>query len=337
MQSFIQPSLERDSVRVIANMRTISLRLIIFAAAFFQFVVPGIAVATTDGVAAYRIDTQKGKHSFLIGSMHVPYPGLRQPSPQVLDSAKTLVIEHTTADEKPDVTLAPEVLAAFAEGRDVRADWAGFITAAHLAAIRGRLACGTTTAVDIGTLELFLRLRSARIMSMLATVPCDAMRGPSRDAILETAAAARHLSIKTLETQAEVEERRRAVGNEVYVGALKTGLNTDLDAAYGRIVNAFNDGDFDAISAMAAASFGSEENGRVVQHLLVRDRNRAWMPALRTALDAGNAVIVVGAAHLPGSDGLVAMLRRAGYRVTSTMLAAGPEGLTKPLPYSTSK
>jgi len=57
------------------------------------------------------------------------------------------------------------------------------------------------------------------------------MRGPSRDTILETAAAARQLPINALETHAEVEERRRVLGNEVYVGALKAALASNLDAA----------------------------------------------------------------------------------------------------------
>jgi len=294
----------------------------VLAPLFFQLVCVHDATAANVGVPAYQVRTVDGKHSILIGSLHVPYPGLRQPSPGVLDTARVLVIEHTTADEKPDVTFAPEVLAGFAEGRDVRAEWARFITDAHMAAIRERLACNPATAVDVSTLELFLKLRSARMMSMMAAVPCDAMRGSSRDTILETAAAARHLPINALETQAEVAERRRALGNDVYVGALKAALDSDLDAAYRRLVDAFNEGDFDAIAAMSALSFGSKENGRLVQRLLVRDRNRAWMPGLRGAIDTGDAVIVVGAAHLPGPDGLVAMLRQAGYRVTPTILAA---------------
>ncbi|QWF63018.1 TraB/GumN family protein (plasmid) [Ralstonia solanacearum] len=51
---------------------------------------------------------------------------------------------------------------------------------------------------------------------------------------------------------------------------------------------------------------------------MVHDRNLAWMPGLRQALDAGGAVIAVGAAHLPGPDGLVALLRADGYRIDET-------------------
>lgn len=47
-------------------------------------------------------------------------------------------------------------------------------------------------------------------------------------------------------------------------------------------------------------------------------RNQAWMPALRAQLDDvrdANAMAVVGSMHLLGDDGLLAMLRKAGYRV----------------------
>lgn len=47
-------------------------------------------------------------------------------------------------------------------------------------------------------------------------------------------------------------------------------------------------------------------------------RNQAWMPALRAQLDDendANAMAVVGSMHLLGNDGLLAMLRKAGYRV----------------------
>ena len=47
-------------------------------------------------------------------------------------------------------------------------------------------------------------------------------------------------------------------------------------------------------------------------------RNDAWLPKLRAMLDGGSrddTLVVVGSMHLLGEDGLVAKLRRAGYRV----------------------
>lgn len=48
---------------------------------------------------------------------------------------------------------------------------------------------------------------------------------------------------------------------------------------------------------------------------MVNDRNHGFLWAIRPDLDAGGAVIAVGAFHLPGPEGLVSLLRGAGYRV----------------------
>ncbi len=53
----------------------------------------------------------------------------------------------------------------------------------------------------------------------------------------------------------------------------------------------------------------------VYDHLLA-GRNRSWMPTLKRLLDSGEPqLVVVGAAHLVGPDGLVAQLRARGYKV----------------------
>ncbi|HZR34075.1 MAG TPA: TraB/GumN family protein [Nevskia sp.] len=53
----------------------------------------------------------------------------------------------------------------------------------------------------------------------------------------------------------------------------------------------------------------------VYDHLLAA-RNRNWMPTLKRLLDGGEPqLVVVGAAHLVGPDGLIAQLRARGYKV----------------------
>ena len=50
---------------------------------------------------------------------------------------------------------------------------------------------------------------------------------------------------------------------------------------------------------------------------LVGDRNRQWVPKIEEWLRGGNnAVVIVGAAHLVGKDGVVELLRKKGYKVT---------------------
>lgn len=64
----------------------------------------------------------------------------------------------------------------------------------------------------------------------------------------------------------------------------------------------------------------------IYEHLLA-GRNRAWLPMLKTILDGPKRqLIVVGAAHWVGPDGLLASLSAAGYRVTP-FLIGDPDAL----------
>lgn len=58
-----------------------------------------------------------------------------------------------------------------------------------------------------------------------------------------------------------------------------------------------------------------QQEAVLYQRLLV-ERNRNWMPKLDALLARkGDAMVVVGAAHLVGPDGLLTMLKAKGYRV----------------------
>ena len=49
---------------------------------------------------------------------------------------------------------------------------------------------------------------------------------------------------------------------------------------------------------------------------LIRKRNRNMAARAAGLLAGGNAFIAVGALHLPGGEGLVELIRQAGYKVT---------------------
>ena len=53
-----------------------------------------------------------------------------------------------------------------------------------------------------------------------------------------------------------------------------------------------------------------------VHRILIRERNVRWMKTLDEILQSGTtSMIIVGAGHLPGKDGLVTLLRARGYTV----------------------
>jgi uncharacterized protein len=75
-------------------------------------------------------------------------------------------------------------------------------------------------------------------------------------------------------------------------------------------------GDEDGLFAATGAEMKAEFPA--LYDRMNRDRNRAWLPELRALLDdsrGDDALVVVGAMHLLGEDGVVEGLRRAGYKV----------------------
>lgn len=52
-----------------------------------------------------------------------------------------------------------------------------------------------------------------------------------------------------------------------------------------------------------------------MEEMIILSRNRAWVPAIEAASAKGPVVVAVGALHLPGPEGVLALLNRAGFRI----------------------
>jgi uncharacterized protein YbaP (TraB family) len=60
-----------------------------------------------------------------------------------------------------------------------------------------------------------------------------------------------------------------------------------------------------------------DESESLFQQFLIVDRNRTMAERALPILEKGNVFIAVGALHLPGEEGIVELLRKAGYTVTA--------------------
>jgi uncharacterized protein YbaP (TraB family) len=86
-------------------------------------------------------------------------------------------------------------------------------------------------------------------------------------------------------------------------------LNKRVD----RLVQSWLSGDARAVEDLLLASM--REYPEVYSKLVI-DRNRRWLPDLINMLELGErALVVVGAAHLVGQNGLIELLRQQGYSV----------------------
>ena len=73
-------------------------------------------------------------------------------------------------------------------------------------------------------------------------------------------------------------------------------------------------GDGDALAAQAKKEFAKYPD---LYKKLVLDRNESWVPQVEKMLSqpGANTLMIVGALHLSGSDGVVSLLRKKGYKV----------------------
>ncbi len=84
-------------------------------------------------------------------------------------------------------------------------------------------------------------------------------------------------------------------------------------AAVNKLGDAWKSGDLAAVETIALADLKSDP--LMYQRLLV-ERNNNWMPKIEALFARrGHALVVVGAAHLVGPDGLLAKLRAKGYTI----------------------
>lgn len=131
-------------------------------------------------------------------------------------------------------------------------------------------------------------------------------------------------------TERAVADGKRIVGLETVDQhlALLTGLGDDdstttLEATVDQLARdgrlpetvfeAWSTGDFAALGELVDAL--QRDHPRAYVRLLA-NRNRSWIERLTEILaDRDNALVIVGAAHFPGDDGLIALLREAGLTV----------------------
>jgi uncharacterized protein YbaP (TraB family) len=79
------------------------------------------------------------------------------------------------------------------------------------------------------------------------------------------------------------------------------------------LLTAWQSGDSPSIEKMLLSAFSSNPSAYAS---LITERNRNWMPQLETCLKrASPCFVIVGAAHLVGPQGLLAMLQQRGYRI----------------------
>lgn len=286
------------------------------------------ATALAEGVPALKVTAPNGQTSIMIGTLHVPYPGLVQPAPTLLNGRKRLVVEGSVTQgpqpKAPSLSelLDPEAYQAFNAGLGFkRAPWAAHLTEEQTNRLLHGVQC-LMPSMTPELFEMFLAHRTARAVSVFAYLRCGPEWGSSRDEILAQAATARGIPTDILETQVDMDRRRKAVPPRYYESALADAFAPDVEDRFRMVVQALNRGDYAEVLAATQGRPRYPEDAEEHNRLMLVERNVEWIAPLRRYLDEGNAVVAVGAGHLPGPHGLIALLRRDGYQVDPTVVPA---------------
>lgn len=275
---------------------------------------------SAEGVPALNVSAPNGASNVLIGSVHIPVSGLRQPAASVMDRAKRYVVEGVPEPQEISSLNdpAPEVL----QGGAKRADWSKALTDAQTAVFTQFASCNFPGIDANLAVDYILTRKSAAVAAEVAVRKCAPQGLISRDDLLAQAASVRGLLPLPLETQAQANKQRRAVPESIYRFQLVRAFTPESGEGLRRTVHALNTGAYDEIIKALDELAARPKDAVTYKRLMIADRNRAWLPILSKYLDEGHSVVNVGAAHLPGPDGLIAMLRARGYRVEPIMLPA---------------
>jgi uncharacterized protein YbaP (TraB family) len=82
------------------------------------------------------------------------------------------------------------------------------------------------------------------------------------------------------------------------------------------LLKAWQSGDADNLEKLLN---GASREAPAIYKRLVTDRNARWVPRIEEWLRSGgntNTIVIVGAGHLVGKDGVVELLRKQGFKVT---------------------
>lgn len=163
--------------------------------------------------------------------------------------------------------------------------------------------------------ESFARLRPWGVILLLWT---PELQGLSSDlgieGFLQRRARANGKPVSGLETSKEHSEIISGLTDRQAEAVILITFIPHSDSSKGsRLLEAWRRGDVDTLTKMTLAeysdfpAFGSR---------IIDQRNRSWLPKIERDLDSGHTYfVVVGAAHLGGSNGLLALLRSRGYQV----------------------
>ncbi|WP_354858874.1 TraB/GumN family protein [Acetobacter fabarum] len=280
-------------------------------------------------VDAIQIENSNTKPSIIVPAVHGPIFGIQAPSAAVFAGKTVLVSEGTAdrnADTQPDKLEHP--ISEIALDSTIFASWVHGIDIEKLKArLQPHLACYTgQEMLRTGNTEMFTRvllnMRTARLAEFILEMPCPQPATLSRDAVVHAEAQKSGVLIKWLEHLDEWKAVQKEIPDDYYRDAIVEMLKRpDENLSSPPFVSFVQNGQYDELDAWIRERKVTPSQKKMYDYQITK-RTRLMYRDMAPYLRSGGAVILIGAAHIGGPDGLAALLRRDGYHLRPITLPA---------------
>jgi hypothetical protein len=258
----------------------------------------------------WRIESADAPASHVFGTIHLADPRVTRLPPAVareFGQARSLTLE-SGLDPAAIAVLADRM--AFTDGRDLPG-----VAGADLF---NRAAALTT---GLGLPEPMLRMFKPWAVAMLLSVP---PQDPSSvlDFVLARLATEQGKTIHELESIGEQISVFEGMSEQDQVALLEQAVDEyeQLPRQVGRVIDAYLARDLAGLWRISRENVGTGSEERRLDDVLMRrllhERNVRMAERAETRLREGGAFIAVGALHLYGSGGVLALLEQRGWRIT---------------------
>lgn len=268
----------------------------------------------------WKIEKSGVPTSYLFGTMHMADPR----------------IATLGSDLKAAINDADVVVVESTDALDPKKSQAAMAQVAHLTMLQSGslsdlvdddLEDELASAVEARGIPMAVadRMQPWLIATTISLPICELQRKQSGDVVLDAALVAygRNASkdIAGLETVAEQLEAIASLPIDYHVSALEETLSSgslalDMVETLKEIYLSGNTGIVFPLMKAVMPKAGDGDGAAKFQEALVEKRNFTMAERVQPILQKQSAFVAVGALHLPGETGLVALLRDAGFRVT---------------------
>lgn len=271
----------------------------------------------------WKVEKDGTAPSWLFGTMHMTDPrvvDLPARADDAFAESETLVIETTDILDQSAMTAAmfqhPEL--TMFTGKTSLTD---LLSDDEEEAVR--------TALDKRgvPLDSVKKMKPWMLVSLVALPACEMQRKsagkPVLDVLLAHRAKKDGKAVKGLESVTEQFEAMASVPMDVHVRGLvdTLKLGDKADDVVETMIILYERGEtgmfWPLFNAVLPSSEGDKSGYAEFEEAVVKARNHTMLERAKPIIDAGDAFIAVGALHLPGAKGLVALLADAGYTVTA--------------------